>query len=172
MVIQPSIDAFSPKNQDMDDATAQAILGHVGLLGAGVPQNATATFTRYDGSPGRVDRRCDIITTGPPPGADTPLVTQVSRWDRLKDPVGVMLGFAEHAYDGTEAHLVLAGPNVSGVTDDPKVPQSSTRSPRPGARCHTSGAPKPNSTTSRTACTHPFEIRRARRLVLPGLTDP
>ena len=120
MVIQPSIDAFSPKNQDMDDATAQAILGHVGLLGAGVPQDVTATFTRYDGSPGRVDRRCDIITTGPPPAADTPLVTQVSRWDRLKDPVGVMLGFAEHACDGTEAHLVLAGPNVSGVTDDPE----------------------------------------------------
>ena len=120
MVIQPSIDAFSPKNQDMDDATAQAILGHVGLLGAGVPQDATATFTRYDGSPGRVDRHCDIISTGPPPAADTPLVTQVSRWDRLKDPVGVMLGFAEHACDGTEAHLVLAGPNVSGVTDDPE----------------------------------------------------
>ena len=68
MVIQPSIDAFSPKNQDMDDATALAILGHVGLLGAGVPQDVTATFTRYDGSPGRVDRRCDIISTGPPPG--------------------------------------------------------------------------------------------------------
>jgi trehalose synthase len=120
MVIQPSIDAFSPKNQDMDDSTAQAILGHVGLLGAGVPQDVTATFTRYDGSPGRVDRHCDIIGTGPPPGADMPLVTQVSRWDRLKDPVGVMLGFAEHACDGTEAHLVLAGPNVSGVTDDPE----------------------------------------------------
>ena len=120
MVIQPSIDVFSPKNQDMDDGTAQAILGHVGLLGAGVPQDVPATFTRYDGSPGRVDRRCDIISTGPPPAADTPLVTQVSRWDRLKDPVGVMLGFTEHACDGTEAHLVLAGPNVSGVTDDPE----------------------------------------------------
>ena len=33
MVIQPSIDAFSPKNQDMDDSTVLAILGHVGLLG-------------------------------------------------------------------------------------------------------------------------------------------
>jgi len=120
MVIQPSIDAFSPKNQDMHDGNAPAILGHVGLLGAGVPQDVTATFTRYDGSPGRVDRYCDIISTGPPPGADTPLVTQVSRWDRLKDPVGVMLGFVEHACDGTDAHLVLAGPNVSGVTDDPE----------------------------------------------------
>ena len=120
MVIQPSIDVFSPKNQDMDDVTTRAILGHVGLLGGGAPQGATATFTRYDGSPGRVDRCCDIISTGPPPGVDTPLVTQVSRWDRLKDPVGVMLGFAGHVCDGTEAHLVLAGPNVSGVADDPE----------------------------------------------------
>ena len=120
MVIQPSIDVFSPKNQDMADGTAQAILEHVGLLGAGVPQDVAATFTRYDGSPGRVDRRCDVISNGPPPSADTPLVTQVSRWDRLKDPVGVMLGFAEHACDGAEAHLVLAGPNVSGIADDPE----------------------------------------------------
>ena len=43
MVIQPSIDAFSPKNQDMDDATVLAILGHVGLLGAGVPEGVIPT---------------------------------------------------------------------------------------------------------------------------------
>ena len=119
-VIQPSIDAFSPKNQDMGATTAQGILGHVGLLGAGAQPGAPTTFTRGDGSPSRVDRRCDVISTGPPPSVDTPLVTQVSRWDRLKDPVGVMVGFAEHACDGTEAHLVLAGPNVSGVADDPE----------------------------------------------------
>ena len=34
--------------------------------------------------------------------------------------MGVMLGFAEHALDGTDAHLVLAGPNVTAVTDDPE----------------------------------------------------
>jgi len=120
MVIQPSIDAFSPKNQDLDDAAVLAILGHVGLLGAGVPEGVTPTFTRYDGSPGRVDRLCEVLSTGPPPTADVPLVTQVSRWDRLKDPAGVMLGFAEHALDGTDAHLMLAGPNVTAVSDDPE----------------------------------------------------
>jgi trehalose synthase len=31
-----------------------------------------------------------------------------------------MRGFTEHALDGTDAHLVLAGPDVSGVTDDPE----------------------------------------------------
>jgi trehalose synthase len=120
MVIQPSIDAFSPKNQDMDDITVRAILGHVGLLGAGVPTGVKPSFVRYDGTPGRVDRLCEVVSTGPPPPADAPLVTQVSRWDRLKDPIGVMQGFADHSLDGTEAHLVLAGPNVSGVADDPE----------------------------------------------------
>jgi trehalose synthase len=120
MVIQPSIDAFSPKNQDLDRDTVLAILGHVGLIGAGVPGGVTPTFTRYDGTRGRVDRRAEVISTGPTPAASAPLVTQVSRWDRLKDPMGVMLGFAQHALDGTDAHLVLAGPDVSGVTDDPE----------------------------------------------------
>jgi trehalose synthase len=120
MVIQPSIDAFSPKNQEMEAVTVRAILGHVGILGAGVPADVTPTFTRYDGSPGRVDRLCEVLSTGPPPPADVPLVIQVSRWDRLKDHRGVMLGFAEHALGATKAHLVLAGPNVSGVADDPE----------------------------------------------------
>jgi trehalose synthase len=120
MVIQPSIDAFSPKNQDMDEATVLAILGHAGLIDAGVPRGLVPTFTRYDGSPGRVDRRVELVSAGPPPPAAAPLVTQVSRWDRLKDHMGAMLGFAEHALDGTAAHLVLAGPNVTGVADDPE----------------------------------------------------
>ena len=45
---------------------------------------------------------------------------QVSRWDRLKDPIGVMLGFAQHVPAETGAHLMLAGPDVEGVADDPE----------------------------------------------------
>ncbi len=48
-----------------------------------------------------------------------PLVVQVSRWDRLKDPVGVLRGFAEVESDGHGAYLVLAGPSLGAVTDDP-----------------------------------------------------
>ena len=52
---------------------------------------------------------------------DTPLVAQVSRWDRLKDPVGVLAGFAEHVHlDHEDPHLVLAGPDVAAVADDPE----------------------------------------------------
>ena len=77
-------------------------------------------FTRYDGTPGRVDRLCEVLSTGPPPRFDEPLVVQVSRWDRLKDHMGVMTGFAEHVAPATGAHLILAGPNVNAVADDPE----------------------------------------------------
>lgn len=51
--------------------------------------------------------------------AGVPIVTQVARWDRLKDHAGVMRLFAEHLTH-TDAHLVLAGPAVDGVSDDPE----------------------------------------------------
>ncbi|HEY6652819.1 MAG TPA: glycosyltransferase, partial [Solirubrobacterales bacterium] len=66
----------------------------------------------------RVTRSADLIQDGPVP-PDAPLVTQVSRWDRLKDPVGVLRAFAEHMRSG-DAHLLLAGPSVAGVSDDPE----------------------------------------------------
>jgi trehalose synthase len=45
---------------------------------------------------------------------------QVSRWDRLKDPLGVLAGFAEHVRADEAPHLVLAGPDVTAVADDPE----------------------------------------------------
>ena len=51
--------------------------------------------------------------------ADAPLIAQVSRWDRLKDPVGSLDCFAEHVAH-PEARLPLAGPSVAGVADDPE----------------------------------------------------
>ena len=119
-VIQPSIDAFSPKNQDLEPEVVRAILAHVGVIAADDGTGVMPVFTRYDGSPGRVDRRCVVSRSGPPPRADEPVVTQVSRWDRLKDPLGVMMGFAEHGVVETGAHLLLAGPSVEGVADDPE----------------------------------------------------
>ena len=51
---------------------------------------------------------------------DAALVVQVSRWDALKDPVGVMVGFSENA-ELAHAHLLLAGPAPSSVADDPEA---------------------------------------------------
>jgi trehalose synthase len=118
-VITPSIDPFAAKNEDLDPATAQAILQYVGLLG-GDGDAGRVMFRRRDGSPGRVDRRADILQTGPPPPPETPIVVQVSRWDRIKDMQGVLAAFAEHVDRAFGAHLMLVGPAVHGVTDDPE----------------------------------------------------
>jgi trehalose synthase len=115
-VIQPSIDAFSPKNQQLTPGQAEDILARAGILPG---SDGPATFTRFDGTPGRVDHRATMIQDGPPDPEDR-LVTQVSRWDRLKDPVGVMHAFADHISPVTDAHLLLAGPETAAVSDDPE----------------------------------------------------
>jgi trehalose synthase len=116
-IIPPSIDAFSPKNQELARRATKAILYAAGLLahnGRGAP-----VFSRHDGSPGRIDRRA-LLVEREPLGPETPTITQVSRWDRLKDPLGVMQAYAEYVAPGTEAHLVIAGPDVRAVADDPE----------------------------------------------------
>jgi trehalose synthase len=116
-VIPPVIDAFSPKNQELDPAAVQAILKVAGFDVDG--HGGEPTFTREDGSPGRVERRAEIIE-GAPLRANDRMVLQVSRWDRLKDPVGVIRGFADYIAPRSDAHLVYAGPAVSAVSDDPE----------------------------------------------------
>ena len=118
VVIPPSIDAFSPKNQDLDPTSVQSILASAGLIDA-EPQ-AAATFVREDGSPGTVVRHATFHDGGPPPPEHAPLVVQVSRWDRLKDPVGVIEGFAQFVDPNTDAHLLMVGPDVYAVDDDPE----------------------------------------------------
>ena len=117
VVIQPSIDAFSAKNQTQTADASLSILARAGVISH--PRGGGATFTRSDGTPGRIDRRADMLQTSTLVPEDR-LVVQVSRWDRLKDPLGVMLGFAEHIAARTSAHLVLAGPAVDAVADDPE----------------------------------------------------
>jgi len=52
-----------------------------------------------------------------------PIVMQVSRWDRLKDPVGVVHSFARYIGPRIDTWLVLAGPQVRSVEDDPEQPE-------------------------------------------------
>jgi trehalose synthase len=116
-IIPPSIDPFSPKNQHLDAATVQAILAKLGVLDGGAPQ-VPARFVRRNGDVGTVTRSASIVAEGLP-GPDDRVVLQVSRWDRLKDMAGVMRGFAYHVPAGT-GYLMLVGPAVAGVTDDPE----------------------------------------------------
>jgi trehalose synthase len=116
-LIAPVIDAFSPKNQELDPETVGAILRVAGLNDDG--STGTPTFIREDGSPGRVERPATTFE-GRMLRPDDPVVLQVSRWDRLKDPLGVIRGFVDHVAPFTDAHLVYAGPAVEAVADDPE----------------------------------------------------
>jgi trehalose synthase len=117
-LIPPTIDAFSPKNVDLDAETVRAALAISGLV-PGVAEPGSVTFERPDGTRGRVERRARMVEDGPLP-PDVPAVVQVSRWDALKDPIGVVRGFAEHVPANTGAHLVYAAPDVEAVADDPE----------------------------------------------------
>jgi trehalose synthase len=117
-VIPPSIDAFAPKNEELDRERVLSILTAAGLNQDGAATRPT--FTRLDGSPGRVDRPAQRWERRPLRSSDR-VVVQVSRWDALKDPIGVIRGFAAHVAPAVpDAHLVYAGPAVESVTDDPE----------------------------------------------------
>jgi trehalose synthase len=117
-VIPPSIDAFAPKNHAMAFTSVTAVLRATGLA-ADHGHRGRAVFERLDGTVGRVERRATLIEEAPL-RLDSPLLAQVSRWDRLKDPLGVLAAFAEHVHAEEDPHLVLAGPDVSAVADDPE----------------------------------------------------
>ena len=92
-IIPPSLDPFSPKNAEMGDREVEALVHREGL-----------------------------VVEGEPLPTDARVVLQVSRWDRLKDMAGVLDAFAAHLEElPPDVHLVLAGPEASGVADDPEA---------------------------------------------------
>ena len=116
-LVAPSIDPFSTKNYEIDDESVAAILETAGIVAQGAARGAT--YTRADGSPGRLEHCATMVEESPvQPGAH--LVVQISRWDRLKDPIGVLLGFSDGVAPTCDAQLMLAGPSVVAVADDPE----------------------------------------------------
>jgi trehalose synthase len=115
-VVAPSIDPFSPKNYAMSGTAVQEILGAAGIMETGARR---PVYSRVDGRRGRIEHAAAMLESTRL-DATTPLVMQVSRWDRLKDPVGVLDAFVSSVMPGSPAHLLLAGPNVQGVDDDPE----------------------------------------------------
>ena len=106
-VVPPSIDPFAPKNEDLDPEGVLGVLHAAGLVSG-------------DATTARVKRQARVVRDGDPPGSQVPLVVQVSRWDRMKDMAGVLEGFVEYVDPATGAQLVLAGPAVEHVSDDPE----------------------------------------------------
>jgi len=117
-VIPPSIDAFSPKNHGMAFTGVTSVLRAAGL-GAGYHHRSRAAFERLDGTVGIVESQAQLVEEQQL-RLDVPLLAQVSRWDHLKDPLGVLAAFAEHVHAEEEPHLILAGPDVTAVADDPE----------------------------------------------------
>ncbi len=115
--IPPSIDPFSAKNQEITIDDARSILTSAGLLAGSARRSE---YRRPDGARRHIEHGADVLRTGPPPDPDVPMVVQISRWDRLKDMVGVLNGFADLVATDGRAQLVLAGPVVTAVADDPE----------------------------------------------------
>jgi trehalose synthase len=124
VTLPPNIDPFSTKNQWMAEVSIHAVLCCADLVDA-TGEAHQAVFVRDDGSTGLVARRAKVIRESGPPHVDTPLIVQVSRWDRMKDHIGVLEGFARLAADAPHLApaLILAGPELGGVADDPEAPE-------------------------------------------------
>jgi trehalose synthase len=116
-LMPPAIDPFTAKNQELSREAVASILTTVGLS-AGGGNAAASCFLRADGTSGRVERHGHILQTEPLP-PDAPLVAQVSRWDALKDPLGLLTCFERHL-GGSKAHLAFVAPSSEAVSDDPE----------------------------------------------------
>ena len=117
-VIPPSIDPFSAKNREMAPDEVRGVLVRTGIL-AGADDDAVLHFERRDGSHGEVREYRDLMGGDRPISESDRLVVQVSRWDHLKDMTGVLTGFAMYPTP-EDVHLLLVGPDISAVTDDPE----------------------------------------------------
>ena len=115
-VVAPSIDPFSVKNHELDPSAVDSILSAAGILGTA---SGDAEYVMTDGQVAHVEHAA-LMLEAEPLDVATPLVVQISRWDRLKDPLGVIKGFVSHVLPRCDAQLVLAGPSVQGVDDDPE----------------------------------------------------
>lgn len=116
-VIAPSIDPLSPKNNVMTRAEAAAVLISAGMMSG--YSAAPPMYVHPSGTIGLVSRRAEVVQLE----ALQPwsrVVVQVSRWDRLKDPIGVMHAFAGLVPPRTQSHLMLAGPDIIAAGDDPE----------------------------------------------------
>ena len=122
-VIPPSLDPFSGKNRELRPEDVAAALHNAAIVS--IPRNnGSLAFVRRNGLQGMCRRHEGLLTGGQPVPERARIVLQVSRWDRLKDMAGVLTGFGDHVTRlPDDVHLMLAGPQVSGVSDDPEGAQ-------------------------------------------------
>lgn len=115
-VAPPTIDPLSAKNQALGGDEVTGILARIGLIAC----DGTEPAVHGSRVLSKVHRRARIVRTGPAPHSAAPLIVQVSRWDPLKDPAGVMEAFCRLDLERYGCHLALVGPDVTEVADDPE----------------------------------------------------
>ena len=169
-LIPPSLDPFSTKNRPFPRPDVEAALRQAGVV-TFPDGDGHLHFVRRDGSNGTVRAHPDLAITGGPIPEAARLVLQVSRWDRLKDMAGVMSAASPtHLADlPDDVHLLLVGPDSSGVSDDPEsleVLTSARRSGPPGRRppapgCTCSASRWTTWTRTPTWSTHSSTMRQS-----------
>jgi trehalose synthase len=110
-VLRPTVDPFSPKNEEISPEVVLAIVDQIGLSDSGI--ETAPVFARPDGTPYRLSATAEIDQDAPLP-AQAPLALQVSGWERLKAQRRLLELFAEGLRDST-AHLVIAGPMIESL---------------------------------------------------------
>jgi len=133
-VVYPGIDPLSPKNRDLSLRQTIEVMCNGGLVSCPGP----TVGDRYAGLVQRLrpDGTWTSAAEGDGLGLLTrPIVTQVSRWDRLKGYRPLLEGFAALKRDRAAAstaspqhrrylelvRLVLAGPDPAAIQDDPEA---------------------------------------------------
>jgi trehalose synthase len=101
----------------LNDETIGAVLRAAGVIEG---TDRPVTLERGEGAVVTVERRVSLVGGEVLLPADARIVLQVSRWDKLKDPIGCLRMYADHLAERTDVHLVHAGPSTEVVADDPE----------------------------------------------------
>jgi trehalose synthase len=137
-LIRPALDPLSYKNRELGVHKVAGILRNAGLVFSRHPVvpppfEELVTRLRPDGSFAPLDEASDIGLLF------RPIVSQISRWDRLKGFEPLLEGFVRlksalrapardiavrHRRRLEQARLVLAGPDPAAVADDPEAEEA------------------------------------------------
>jgi trehalose synthase len=132
-IIQPALDPLSHKNRDLSPHRLVGILCNGGMK----LQDHPVVTPDFEHQAQRLVASGQWVTANEPDRLGLiyrPIVTQVSRWDRLKGFAPLLEGFVRlkqrrHEFNGDPRHqrrlqisrLVLAGPDPGAVSDDPEA---------------------------------------------------
>jgi trehalose synthase len=125
-IMYPSIDPLSEKNQPLEDPAI--VLARAGLL---TPRSAVEPFEHQVQRLQPDGRFAGALEPDDIGLFERPIITQVSRWDRLKGFLPLLRGFTllkqqERPHDDAlrrrldDVRLLLVGPDPESIADDPE----------------------------------------------------